>query len=95
MRAIERRLARDASVVTVWFTAWRYEKESHLIVPLLDVLRETLHERAEDDGAAQGPARRAAAAVARAGRAFLAGLAVSAVCRVWRPDGNQIRRSPH
>ena len=25
MRAIEKRLVKDSSVVTVWFTAWRYE----------------------------------------------------------------------
>ncbi len=33
MRQIERLLAQDPSVVTAWFTAWRYEREPHLIVP--------------------------------------------------------------
>jgi energy-coupling factor transporter ATP-binding protein EcfA2 len=75
MRAINRILAADDSVVTVWFTAWRYEKDPHLIVPLLDVLREALDERAE---ATSGWAHNAAVAVARAGRAFLAGLTLSA-----------------
>jgi hypothetical protein len=41
MEAIDRRLnRRDCAVV--WFSAWRYEKELHLIVPLLDVIREGL-----------------------------------------------------
>lgn len=79
MRAIKRYLASQADVVTVWFTAWRYEKEPHLIVPLLDVLREALDGLATTPAAAMsGPARVAAAAVARAGRAFLAGLTLSA-----------------
>lgn len=78
MRAIERNLAGDANIVTVWFTAWRYERESHLIVPLLDVLREELDRRATAQDGPHTPARRAAAAIARAGRAFLAGLTFSA-----------------
>lgn len=41
MRAIERKLD-PATCATVWFSAWRYEKEEHLIVPLLDVIREGL-----------------------------------------------------
>ncbi len=78
MRAIERHLASLDDVVTVWFTAWRYEREPHLIVPLLDVLREALDELASERAAMSGPARTAAAAIGRAGRAFLAGLTVSA-----------------
>lgn len=89
MRAIERQLAAREDVIPVWFTAWRYEKEPHLIVPLLDVLREELDKRAAADPDGQGPARRAAAAIARAGRAFLAGLSVTAklpgVDAMWEP----------
>lgn len=77
MRQIERLLTDDASVVTAWFTAWRYEKEPHLIVPLIDVLREALDEQAANEPAA-GPARQAAGKLRRAGRAFLAGLTLSA-----------------
>jgi hypothetical protein len=75
MRAIKEDLDADEAIVTVWFTAWRYEKDPHLIVPLLDVLREALAARA---GGADGWAGTAAAAVARAGRLFLAGLKISA-----------------
>ncbi len=44
MRAIESRLVDtdQATTATVWFSAWRYEKEAHLIVPLLDVIREAV-----------------------------------------------------
>lgn len=78
MRDIERQFAGRPDIVPVWFTAWRYEKEPHLIVPLLDVLREELDRRAVATQEQEGPARRAARAVARAGRAFLAGLSVTA-----------------
>ena len=93
MRAIEERLRVRRDIVTVWFTAWRYEKEEHLIVPLLDVLREELERRAvqdaQDGEVAVSPTRRAAEAVARAGRAFLAGVKLSAkavgVEASWEP----------
>src|SRR3954463_2792873 len=41
MQAIEDRLDNDR-IVPVRFSAWRYEKEEHLIVPLLDTVREAL-----------------------------------------------------
>lgn len=77
MRQIERGLDNDPTVVTAWFTAWRYEREPHLIVPMIDVLREALDERAEKEPPA-GAARQAAGKLRRAGRAFLAGLTLSA-----------------
>jgi hypothetical protein len=89
MRTIERELAANPGVVTVWFTAWRYEKEAHLIVPLIDVLREALDARAAENAQDGGAARRAATAMGRAGRAFLAGLTLSAglpgVAVTWEP----------
>jgi hypothetical protein len=81
MRAIQRQLATRDDIVTVWFNAWRYEKEPHLIVPLLDTLREELLARAESpqlSPADAGLARRVAAAVGRAGKALLAGVTLSA-----------------
>jgi hypothetical protein len=75
MRAVSKRLAGDDSVVTVPFNAWRYEKEPHLVIPLLDVLRDALREQ---DKAGTAPwARNAAIAVSHAGRALLAGLTLS------------------
>ena len=77
MRAICRCLKDDESIVRVWFSAWRYEREPHLIVPLLDVLREALEVEAEEPKK-KAWARKAASAVARAGLAFLAGVTISA-----------------
>lgn len=83
MQTVEKQLESNDRVVTVWFNAWRYEKEEHLIVPLLDTLREGLLSWAERQGpsASAAPpeaskARRAAAAMGRAARALLAGLTV-------------------
>jgi KAP family P-loop domain len=75
MRAIERELQSDDSVVTVWFNAWRYEREPHLIVPMLDTLREALAEWPIERTGAQ-KARRAATTVAHAAKALALGLKV-------------------
>jgi hypothetical protein len=75
MRTVQESLDRNPAVVPVWFTAWRYEKDPHLILPLLDVLREALEAEASDRS---GWAKDAAAAVGRAGAAFLSGLQLSA-----------------
>jgi energy-coupling factor transporter ATP-binding protein EcfA2 len=75
MKAIKRKLDRDESVVSVWFPAWRYEKDPNLILPLLDVLREALEDR---DRGERGWAHEAAVAISRAGLAFLGGLRLSA-----------------
>jgi hypothetical protein len=73
MEAVRGRLNKDDRVVTVWFSAWRYEKDPNLIIPLLDVLRDALRDQARD-----APwARDAAVAVGRAGRALLAGVTLS------------------
>jgi hypothetical protein len=78
MRAIKSKLrevpAQD-KVVSVWFAAWRYEKDPNLLLPLLDVLREALN--AQDEGSSQWP-RKVAVSVGRAGEAILAGLKVKA-----------------
>jgi hypothetical protein len=44
MHEIKRQLGLRSpeEVITFWFSAWRYEREEHLIVPLLDTLREAL-----------------------------------------------------
>ena len=75
MQAVRRRLADDDRVVTVCFNAWRYEKDPHLVIPLLDVLRDTLRDIHKARAAPW--ARDAAVTVGRAGRALLAGLRLS------------------
>lgn len=81
MQAIKREL--DDHTVRVWFNAWRYEKEEHLIVPLLDVLRDELVSWADEKGpdverskTARDQAMKAAAAVGKATKSLVAGLSV-------------------
>lgn len=79
MRAIEQRLEpKSELVLPVWFNAWRYEREEHLIVPLLDTLREALVEWSakQADEATAARARKAAAMFGRAARAILRGLTI-------------------
>lgn len=80
MQAIARELKTRPDVVQVWFNAWRYEREEHLIVPMLDTLREGLVEWAEQHAAGeeQSRAREAAETIGRAARALLAGFSVRA-----------------
>jgi KAP family P-loop domain len=79
MNAIRHELEDQSDVVAVWFNAWRYEKEEHLIVPLLDTIREALLSWGDDGPAETEPvARRMASAVGKAARAVLAGLTLSA-----------------
>lgn len=46
MDEIERRVVRDDRTIVVRFNAWRYEREPHLIVPLLDTIRGRLADQA-------------------------------------------------
>lgn len=75
MRAIQAELE-PASVVSVQFSAWRYEKEEHLIVPLLDTIRETLVTWSDEHRADREAARRTAATVGKATTSILAGLSL-------------------
>ena len=75
MQAVRKRIAGDDRVVTVSFNPWRYEKDPHLVIPLLDVLRDTLRDIHKARAAPW--ARDAAVTVGRACRALLAGLKLS------------------
>jgi energy-coupling factor transporter ATP-binding protein EcfA2 len=46
MQAIARRLKSRSEIVCIDFNAWRFEREPHLLVPLLDTIREELGNRA-------------------------------------------------
>ena len=79
MRTIERQL--NNQIVSVWFNAWRYEKEEHLIIPLLDVLRDTLVTWAantEISPSRRDKAIKAASTITKAARAIFAGMAIKA-----------------
>jgi energy-coupling factor transporter ATP-binding protein EcfA2 len=79
MKAIEHDLEDRSEVISVWFNAWRYEKEEHLIVPLLDTVREALLVwGAGMPEEIKTGARRMASAIGRAARAILVGLTLKA-----------------
>jgi KAP family P-loop domain len=75
MEAIEKRLD-SARAVPVSFSAWRYEKEEHLILPLLDTIRDALvvwgEEQPRNAQASQATAR----TIGRVMRAIVAGTSV-------------------
>jgi len=75
MRAIEERLDKNVAV-PVRFTAWRYEKEEHLIVPLLDTVREALIAWSEERPDEARLARETAATVGRVMKSIVAGLSL-------------------
>jgi KAP family P-loop domain len=84
MRAIEERLSdkkRDSSkrIVPVQFSAWRYEKEQHLIVPLLDTVRERLISWSEEQETEAGKrvATRTASTIGKAMNAFVSGFSMN------------------
>jgi tetratricopeptide (TPR) repeat protein len=76
MQAIKRKLD-PREVVSVPFVAWRYEKEKHLIVPLLDVIREALLAWANEHDDPDGSARATAATIGRVVRSLVAGLTLT------------------
>ncbi len=83
LRGVEERLRLSNRAFPVMFNAWRYEREDHLLVPLLDTLKDALTSwhasvTAQDDRAeaVRSAIRAGARSLALAGRALLAGFAV-------------------
>lgn len=77
MDAIEGSLDKNL-IIPVQFSAWRYEKEPHLIIPLLDAVREAIADFADKEPNGQGTARRTAATIGKVAKALVAGLTISA-----------------
>jgi len=77
MNAIEGSLDKNL-IIPVQFSAWRYEKEPHLIIPLLDAVREAIADFADKEPNGQGAARRTAATIGKVARSLVAGLTISA-----------------
>jgi energy-coupling factor transporter ATP-binding protein EcfA2 len=73
MRTIERELS-PAKTISLQFSAWRYEKEPNLIIPLLDVVREGLIRWSEQNSAFQQKALATASTIGNAIYSLLAGL---------------------
>jgi hypothetical protein len=82
MRAIEERIAvHGDTMLRVQFNAWRYEREEHLVIPLLDNLREALLEwrtSRRGDRSARERAGEAASRFGRASRTLARGLTFKA-----------------
>jgi hypothetical protein len=74
MHAIDRHVTSD-TVLSVWFSAWRYEREEHLLVPLLDAIREELLAWATTHGDDRH-AQQTASVIGRVMRSIVAGLTV-------------------
>jgi hypothetical protein len=72
MRAIERELSPVKSIA-LQFSAWRYEKEPNLIIPLLDIVREGLLKWADQNKGLQQKALATASVVGKAVYSLLAG----------------------
>lgn len=73
MRLIEPKLD-PANTICVQFAAWRYEKEQHLIIPLLDTVREAVVAWSERNQAAGRIAVRTAATIGNVIHALLSGI---------------------
>ena len=73
MREIRRQLDKSKSI-PLEFSAWRYEKEPNLIVPLLDIVRMGLIDWADENRALRQNAVATASVVGKAIYALLAGL---------------------
>lgn len=79
MDRIRRELDPDRCV-SVEFSAWRYEKEEHLIVPLLDTIRDALNEwsKRRSAGRIREAARKTARTIGGVTEAILRGFSVKA-----------------
>lgn len=49
MRMIQRELANEEEILTVWFEAWRYGREDHPIIPLVSTIIRQIEKQTEDD----------------------------------------------
>jgi predicted KAP-like P-loop ATPase len=65
MRLIKKNLEASPNIVTVWFNAWRYDKEDHPIVPLVGTIVHEL-EKHKDDKAVLAQTRRSLVGALRA-----------------------------
>jgi len=81
LRTIESLLDTE-KVVPVQFSAWRYEKEEHLIVPLLDTVRDGLVKWADQHPEARKGARKTASTIGKVMKSILAGTSLLEVEKI-------------
>jgi energy-coupling factor transporter ATP-binding protein EcfA2 len=75
MQAIESRLNKE-NTISVQFSAWRYEKEKHLIVPLLDTVRESLVQWSGQRRTGWKDAKKTASTIGKVMASLIAGLSL-------------------
>ena len=75
LRTIESSLHQE-KVIPVRFSAWRYEKEERLLVPLLDTIRDTLLQWAEEHPQFRQNAHETASTLGKVMRSILAGTSI-------------------
>ncbi|MGY1618947.1 P-loop NTPase fold protein [Geodermatophilus sp. SYSU D00691] len=75
MESLAARIDRDRAVV-VPFNAWQYEREPHIVLPLLDTIRACLTAWADAHPQERGPAENIARRIGRVVRALARGLSV-------------------
>jgi len=85
MRAIESKLDLTKSIA-LQFSAWRYEREPNLVIPLLDIVREGLITWADKNTALRQNALATASTIGKAIYSLLAGLSF----KVGLPDALEI-----
>ena len=80
MDAIERQVDSlvSSTTVNVRFSAWRYEREEQLIVPLLDHIRDAAIEWSKQGATGHTKARKMARRIGRVTKAILAGFSLQA-----------------
>jgi len=49
MKLIEQEVDKNNKAISVWFNAWQYEKEEHLIVPLIATIRKEIDKKIIDE----------------------------------------------
>lgn len=75
MRTIQKELDAD-QVISIWFSAWRYEREEHLIIPLLDTVQHGLEHWASKHSKLRKTAKKAAADIRDIITTLLAGISI-------------------
>jgi hypothetical protein len=87
MRLMRKELNSRESVVTVWFNAWRYEREEHPLVPLVGTIVRELEQRAKQDSGLSATIR----SVTKALRSIAYGF--SATARLKMPGFAEVEAS--
>lgn len=87
MRLMRKELNSRPNVVTVWFNAWRYEREEHPLVPLVGTIVRELERRAKQDSGLSATIR----SVTRALRSIAYGF--SATARLKMPGFAEVEAS--